>query len=291
MVSSGTTRKVEQPSDGLSYLTAAIVPNEPWRRPTEREVRLLLGATPPAGWSIGADVGGVRIPDAVITPLEQIFEDYGTRDRLDEASYRNHTTHPGWEAAHHLLMAHLMEEYALRDFEPVIVRLATALPAMRTVTKDTVTNRAQHYYVGMHLDTWEKAPVAERHLAKNRICINLGREDRYFLFVNLTLGRMLRAVRGESGSDADFYGTDLGHDFMRAFPGYPVVKLTLRPREAYIAPTENVIHDATSVGKRYPDIALHIIGYFGFVPQRLATPPERPERRAVGHEPGATASL
>jgi uncharacterized protein len=279
-LSRGTTSKLPEPGDGLSYLRAALVPAEPWRRPTDGELRLLLGTGAPADWSVGSDVGVVRIPDQVIVPLERIFEDFGTRERLDEDRYQVHTNHPGWEAAYRGLIAHLLEEYALREFEPMTVRLATAPPAMKTVTKDTVNDRDRHYYVGMHLDTWEKVPVAERHRARNRICINLGREDRHFLFVNLTLASMLEALRaGGSPAREDYYGTDLGHDFMRAFPGYPVVKLTLRPREAYIAPTENVIHDATSVGKRYPDIALHIIGYFGFAPARAA-------RAALSPEPG-----
>ena len=47
---------------------------------------------------------------------------------------------------------------------------------------------------------------------------------------------------------------------MRAFPDYPVVRLTIRPGEAYIAPTENLIHDGSTLGMTSPDLALHMIG-------------------------------
>jgi hypothetical protein len=210
----------------------------------------------------------------VIEPLEKIFDDHGTRDRLDPVGYQPHTMHPNWANAYGRFIEHVKDEYALRDqVIPQVVRLATAPAGMRTVTKDSVKDRDEHYYVGMHLDTWEKIPLHERHTARNRVCINLGREDRYFLFFNLSLMRMFYALGGEDPSKADdFYGTDLGHAFMRAFPGYPVLRLRLKPREAYIAPTDNLIHDGSSVGKRYPDIALHVLGYFGFRPEHAPAP-------------------
>jgi uncharacterized protein len=278
-LSAGTMCPLEPPGDGLSYLKAAIVPKEPWRALLPEESALLFAPTSSA-WNVGSDLGVFRIPDEVIAPLEAIFEQYGTRDCLDSATYQVHTLHPDWDAAYQRLIEHLTERYALRQHEPTVVRLATAPPGMKTVTKDSVKDRSEHYYVGMHLDTWEKIPLLERHKARNRICVNLGREDRYFLFMNLTLMKMFEALGREDPARADdYYGTDLGHDFMRTFPGYPVLKLRVRPREAYIAPTDNLIHDGSSTDKRYPDIALHILGYFGMLAERASTP-LRPEHGA-----------
>lgn len=266
-LSEGTTTEVGSPHDGLSYLQVAVVPKMPWRAPTEPERELLVGRELPTGWTIGSDVGVVRIPDRVMEPFEEIFEDFGTREVLDPTRYRDHTTHPRWDAAYEGLTEHILARYRLREHGPTIVRLASAHPGLATVTKDEVRGENHHYYVGLHLDTWEKIPMRERSHARNRICVNMGREDRQFLFINLTVAQMHELLRrGEPDRVSDYYGTDLGHEFMRAFPGYPVVKLTVRPREAYIAPTDNMIHDATSVGRRYPDIALHILGYFGLVP-------------------------
>jgi len=221
----------------------------------------------PGEWQIGSDIGVIRIPDAIMEPFEAIFEEFGTREVLDKARYRDHTTHPRWAEAYEQLSSHLLKLYSLRDHGATIVRLASAHPGMRTVTKDEVKGKSEYFYVGLHLDTWEKIPMRERSHARNRICVNMGREARQFLFVNLPVAQMHEMLRrGEPDSVADYYGTDLGLEFMRAFPGYPVVKLTIGPREAYIAPTDNLIHDATSIGKRYPDIGLHILGYFGLAP-------------------------
>jgi hypothetical protein len=68
---------------------------------------------------------------------------------------------------------------------------------------------------------------------------------------------------------------------MKAYPAYPVTRLRLRSREAYIAPTDNFVHDGSSAGGRYPDIALHMLGYFGLVESQAM-------RRASASQPLAS---
>jgi hypothetical protein len=50
--------------------------------------------------------------------------------------------------------------------------------------------------------------------------------------------------------------TDIARDFMRHYNDYPVVRVMIRPGEAYLAPTENIIHDGSSANKNLRD--LHI---------------------------------
>jgi hypothetical protein len=49
---------------------------------------------------------------------------------------------------------------------------------------------------------------------------------------------------------------------MRAYPDYPVTALTIHPGEAYIAATENLIHDGSSMGLTDPDVLFTILGEF-----------------------------
>jgi hypothetical protein len=49
---------------------------------------------------------------------------------------------------------------------------------------------------------------------------------------------------------------------MRHWPDYPVVKLRIRPGEAYIAQTENLIHDGSTLGQRGFDLAFMADGFF-----------------------------
>jgi hypothetical protein len=50
---------------------------------------------------------------------------------------------------------------------------------------------------------------------------------------------------------------------MQLYPTYPVVRLRIGPGEGYIAPTENVIHDGSTIGMTKWDLYLTMLDYFG----------------------------
>jgi hypothetical protein len=133
-----------------------------------------------------------------------------------------------------------------------------------TTTIDAIEFLPRQPHVGLHLDSWEKAPIRRRHLSSNRICINLGNEPRYFLFINLSLMKMFEMLGFSTAVDISHYyrGIELPDKFMRTFPDYPVIKLALAPNQAYIAPTENIIHDASTLDKQELDLSLTFIGKF-----------------------------
>ena len=70
------------------------------------------------------------------------------------------------------------------------------------------------------------------------------------------------ALRDPEDIYEDYRGLYVGHRFMRARPEYPVIRLRINPGEAYILPTDNLIHDASTEGKTFPDITLTFLGYF-----------------------------
>src|SRR5260370_38226681 len=95
--------------------------------------------------------------------------------------------------------------------------------------------------------------------------MNLGREDRFFLFINLELRDIVNAVSLQDNSDRwEEYGPNIVEPFMRQNPHYPVAKLKVKPGEAYIAPTENIIHDASTAGKSHQDFCITFLGKFTF---------------------------
>ncbi len=51
-------------------------------------------------------------------------------------------------------------------------------------------------------------------------------------------------------------------DFCALFPAYPVIKLRVGPDEAYVAPTESLIHDGNTEGGSRLDIDLMVRGHF-----------------------------
>ena len=48
--------------------------------------------------------------------------------------------------------------------------------------------------------------------------------------------------------------------FFKEFSSYPVIRIKLNPGEAYIAPTDNIIHDGSSLGQLRHDMNLTIRG-------------------------------
>lgn len=259
-LSSGITQEIESVCDRIQYRPGAFLPKEPWREPSLTEYhRLNANETLSRldSWKLGYYIGVCRFPDEVLAPLETILEELKTRTETLQY-YPSASTHQDYESAMQKIINYT-HRYSLSNEEAKLLGLRVTVPGLRTLTMEDAK-----YFVGMHLDSWDRSPLRRRHQSRNRICINLGREDRFFLFINLPLMEMFKAL---GLSDDEVYkhyrGTTVGDEFMKLYPDYPIVKLKVAPKEAYIAPTDNLIHDASSLGKQYPDITLSFLGNFG----------------------------
>jgi hypothetical protein len=136
---------------------------------------------------------------------------------------------------------------------PARLALGRNAAGLHTVTRDPFTGR----YVGLHVDTFDRAYDDARVTAGNRISINIGVESRRFLFVPLPFKRLFMP----GGQNA---GTNVVTEFLRTHTGQPVLSLHLDPGEGYIAPTEGMIHDASSLAMRSEDV--HVTGRGIFEP-------------------------
>jgi hypothetical protein len=132
-----------------------------------------------------------------------------------------------------------------------LVRISA--PDLPTLTMD------RDQFTGLHVDEWFQNRQTPRSARPNRIAFNLGREPRHFLFINLPVEAMMDSIgEGLSGNE----GTAIGLRFMESFPSYPVARICINPGAAYIAPTESLVHDASSAGSTHVDIAGHLLGHF-----------------------------
>lgn len=135
---------------------------------------------------------------------------------------------------------------------------------------NTTINEQTGLRVGLHLDSFDRLDPADRRHANNRICINLGSGSRALQLVPFQAADFLAHLerRGVVLNDAARWPTHEGRrlDLARAFlvnhPEAPVLKLRLEPGEAYIAPTENMIHDGASDYGDCLDMTLTIRGRF-----------------------------
>jgi len=122
-------------------------------------------------------------------------------------------------------------------------------------------------YFGLHIDSSKELnKLTTRNKNKNRLSINLGSEPRHLLFINQTVNGIIDLISEKDnsiiGQIDNFDEHELVSMFFKYYPNYPVLKLQQNPYEAYIAPTDNIIHDGCTIGKTYPDITIVFTGYF-----------------------------
>jgi hypothetical protein len=234
-LSSGT-----QPANSLAlsgYRDNAFVPRGPWRRPGRAELRLLVATGPPA--NIGSHVTLVRVPDQVMAHFDALRNTIRSCNSLGElhAWVRQHPCTTGRDALLEFARAYLRSEHPLLE-GAAITCTATDLP--------TSTTDGTGVHVGLHVDNWYRAKLEERENASNRISINLGVKPRFLLYINLPLAAIGALAAEQFAFDSRVSDTQHGlrQVFMSCCGSYPVVRVRLNPGEGYIAPTENMIHDA-----------------------------------------------
>jgi hypothetical protein len=245
-LSAGTTSPQQPASGNAEYNPGAFLPKTPWRKPTDWENKRLWQNS---GITNVDFLGVASIPNELLAELLTLVRDTNT-DALRQLEPRRIREFIG------PLIDYLRDRFAYKS-EPFNHGIHVHRPGRETVTINTATGK----YLGLHLDSWEPYPVEARARSLNRICVNIGAEPRHLLFLNLSLMNVARLAE-ESRETADHAYDSVGPAFMSRFPGYPIVKVRIAPGEAYIAPTDNIIHDASTVGSQTPSITLTLRGWF-----------------------------
>lgn len=227
------------------YGANSYLPQSPWREPTRDEIATLTAdekADPAFCVSI------VGLPEV----LRQAITDVGIGSIDSFESFIEFVQTPAFKKLQQRLVefaaTHRQEE---RDFLPLP-------PTMNPAGLPTTTyDGHNHCYLGLHLDSWDRMPLMERAKSSNRMSINLGQSDRYLLFMTTPMAEILGSLTPEE--------RETEHavlNYLRANPDQPVVKVRVAPGEAYIAPTENMIHDGSTEGARSQDVHLTVRGFF-----------------------------
>ena len=242
------------------YSHPAFIPKLPWRQPTELELERLTTAAERENHS--ETIAIVKIPESAIESIQNLIN-WGRQEYGEAVASEQIIGHPNYAAALAKIQQYILERYAIERTLDCrgLIRCNVDLP---TTTINGVEFLPAKLFAGLHLDSWDYLPFRRRHLARNRICINLGREVRYFLLIDLTLKQIFDALNLVDPDDIyrDYRGVRLPNKFMRTLPDYPVVRSAIYPGEAYIAPTENFIHDATSLSKTVTDWSMTFLGRF-----------------------------
>lgn len=235
------------------YCDFAILPTDDWMHPDSNSISNLV-ITGKENISYGSWVGLMNIPQEVLDPLRHLSLKYGTTSGV--------ASDPQYRASLIMILKYLRPMYDnLDDLE--MHNIAFKPSGLFTSTYDD----RRGCYIGLHLDSWEQKSFGETQFARNRICINLGNEARYLLFYSLTIQNMFDALDLSLDDLRKLYprnnlGQAVGYEFMKTYPTYPVTRLKISPGEAYLAPTENLFHDGSTIDQTSVDITFTIRGYF-----------------------------
>jgi hypothetical protein len=239
LVCDGAIKACEAEQDGglVPYEDGAIVPCGDWHSPAGIE-----DLTP-------TRVFAVRLPNAVLFPIRELDMSAITcQAEADEVASG---------ARYRAAVAAFAERLARFTEAPAtisILGISAKLPGLTTVTVDPKKQRR----IGLHLDVWDRLSLNQKSRARWRINVNLGSESRYLIFCNLPVPEM----HSRAAMDARTVGTAIGRKFFERFPSYPLLRLTVQPGEGYVAPTDLLIHDATTLDKTTPDISIAVLGHF-----------------------------
>lgn len=253
-------------AESSGYVNGSFIPKRSWRKLSIQEQQILLntGDSSRSDWSLGESIGIIRLPKAVLQPLHLILEK-SFNSTSASSLFFDQTEHPASVSRCIQDIEQWIHPYSLMSQQAQVLGLNISSTGLITTTKDRRNYLPHHPFTGLHIDSWESAPLRARYRSSNRLCINLGQETRYLLFINLTLMKMFQLLGLSKEADIHKYyrGAQIPQEFMGNFSSYPVIKLSLEPNEAYIAPTENIIHDASTLDKVKNDIILTFLGKFG----------------------------
>lgn len=242
----------------LSYWERSFVPKLPWRRLSDAEFELLLGSEHEA--QAGRWLQIITVPRDIYDRFEalrrasQAANSDVLADYIDSADCH-------WSIDQAMDYARSLTWTTRKTLEGgCVVYKAPQLP-----TSTSYVHR-DNTQLGLHIDNWYKEPIARRRYSPNRVSVNLGLCDRFLLFVNLGLDQIEAVLAKRNvthgGITADGNTHDFRMAFYQTFPDYPVFKVRLRPGDAYIAPTENVIHDGCTEGQTSYDVQFAVRGHF-----------------------------
>ena len=242
------------PAEGeacIPYDAFAVIPEADWRVPTDAEFHILCDTDPAP--DPGSSITVVRMPENVLDSLAQ------ARDVL--RSVKDIVQANDYFSRQDGLRYAFDYAYQFTDQDdincwPSGVRVNP--PGLPTVTIDSRSGNL----VGLHVDNWVNSPLAERDSSPGRIAMNLGLEDRYLIYVNLPLTRIWQLAHAPADANAALFEPDIITRFVRSCPTYPAVRIRIAPGEAYIAPTDNIIHDGSTAGMTQWDFFFTVIGHF-----------------------------
>ena len=250
--------KVRKGISNKQYTSNAVVPRMPWQPIVHFDClnNLLVGEGCSSYYNTVA-----------IVKLSTRIEDYMSSVNFSEINVNSSLNH---DFINEIVSSISVEVEKLNTCGyQVFNAIAINKPGLHTVTFDHKESK----YIGLHIDSFDKDHPWKRRFSSNRICINISTEDRYFVFINKTILSIVKEIeqlQPESiPKETHLDISKLAYYFAICKPHYPVVRVKCPPGYAYIAPTENIIHDGSSENQTQLDVSISFRGFFSPNPSQV----------------------
>jgi hypothetical protein len=177
----GTEKPYTKDLFGGSYYDDAFVPKWKWETEAEKE-RLQV---PNSDCEVGKTLIFDNIPDLDLTDLYKIIQDDKNPKGSGILKKSPVCVSICQEVTKYISKYFQTDNYVMHD-------IVCNEPGLLTTSYNNTEEGRK--YVGLHFDLWDCLPYNKTHLARNRICVNLGTEKRVFTFINLSLAKIISSL-------------------------------------------------------------------------------------------------
>lgn len=242
---------------GLPYFPGSTVPKTKWRALNRQEEKLLIPAKPFTNFTKNIYIG--EIPDALKKPLMHLGLHECTQ--MDQVVPAIQKKEKEVKAVSKKLHTFLKPFSSTGHYK--FHRITRAMPGWPTITRLFIKEKEETGFIGLHIDQSRPFTPYTASRSDNRISVNLSRETRYLALINLTLIQVVHLLKEQAGIPGkEITAANISTLFFKHFPDYPAVKLAIKPYQYYIAPTDNFLHDASTLGNRELDVTFVYVGLF-----------------------------
>lgn len=241
---------------GMNYLEGYFRPHTPWRKIEKSEAAVLLAHN--NEFTSNQDVQLFKLPVAIVEKFQE----------LQVAEMENKATFLQAVAENKSL---LNEINSLTDqfIKPIVKQNGSYRfrgVYFSPMNLPTTGYNDSKQLVGLHIDNSNGYKQFIEPPTAIRLCFNLGKAERHFLFVNKTIDQLIEMVEKYKSVDRTrLTDTMLLQTFIKYYDTYPVIKVKQQPYEAYIMPADNLIHDGSTEGSTAVDITMTFLGDFNYL--------------------------
>ena len=238
--------------NNVEYLDNSYTPNDNWISLNEVHENILFDNA-----SIQKCFNKIIIDDIPLSIKKIMVELNISESNSRDEVFRKFSDNPKFTLNFESKMIKYLRTFCKTNDDFKLYKMLVLYPNRKTTAFIDFDNGIK--YLGLHYDSCTTFEIETAHNSKNSL--NLGKEDRELYFVNLSLVQIKELILKKNALEIVTL-KNITPLFFKYYPDYPVLKLKIKPFQYYIAPTDNCIHEGTTLRKKEIDISITYLGYF-----------------------------